>query len=90
LSNDRIKGLSIISILLVVVGLYLMFSSVSFGTSLAESWLSDQGGADTSKYLMVLKIYKNNFVIIGSMLLSASLLIAILTYFSSKVYGKER
>lgn len=82
--KEHIKGLGVISFLLAIVGLVLMFSSVSFGTSLGDSWLSKQedGMADTSQYMLVIETYKNNFVISGSILFAAGLLTAILTYFT--------
>jgi uncharacterized membrane protein YedE/YeeE len=70
LLKEHSKGLSIISSLLVIAGLVLMFSSISFGTSLGDSRLlnQDDGVADTSQYNMIVEIYKNNFVIIGGIL----------------------
>ncbi|UJW56187.1 hypothetical protein HXZ66_01550 [Bacillus sp. A116_S68] len=89
--NKHIKGLSIISSLLAIAGLVLMFSSISFGTALGESWLINQvdGVADTSQYNMIVETYKNNFVITGSVLFSASILTAILTYFTAVLFGKK-
>lgn len=88
--NEHIKGLSIISSLLAIAGLVLMFSSISFGTALGDSWLLNQGGVvDTSQYNMIVETYKNNFVITGSILFSAGLLTAILTYFTSVLLGKK-
>ncbi|MFC3882018.1 hypothetical protein ACFOU2_00135 [Bacillus songklensis] len=89
--NEHIKGLSIISSLLAIAGLVLMFSSISFGTSLGNSWLLNQedGVADTSQYNMIVETYKNNFVIIGSILFGAGLLTAILTYFTSVLFVKK-
>lgn len=80
----HIKGLSVLSGLLVIVGLVLMFASVSFGASLGLSWLVNQedGSADTSQYMMVIETYTNNFVIVGSILFGVGLLTAILAYFS--------
>jgi len=89
--KEHIKGLSIISSLLTIAGLVLMFSSISFGTSLGSSWLLNQedGTANTSEYDMVVETYKNNFVIAGSILFGAGLLTAILTYFTSLLFGKK-
>ncbi len=55
--KESIKVLGIISSLLVIVGLVLMFSSVSFGTFLGDIWLANQveGIADTSQYMIVLE-----------------------------------
>lgn len=85
------KRLSIMSSLLAIAGLILMFSSISFATSLGDSWLLNQkdGVADTSHYSMIVETYKNNFVIIGSILFGAGLLTAILTYFTSLLFVKK-
>lgn len=90
--SGYIKSSSIISILLVIVGLVLMFSSISFGNSLGESWLLEQSEetADLSQYKMIVKTYINNFVIIGSILLSFGLLLAMLTYFAPLFLRKNK
>lgn len=86
--KEDIKGLCVISSLLAIAGLVSMFTSVMFGTSLGDLWLSSQwdGTAETSQYMMVIESYKNNFVIIGSILFGVGLLTAILTYFSFIFY----
>ncbi|PMC33900.1 hypothetical protein CJ195_26140 [Bacillus sp. UMB0899] len=89
--KEHSKALSIISSLLAIAGLVLMFSSISFATALGDSWLLEQadGIADTSQYNMIVNTYKNNFVIIGSILFGAGLLTAIFTYFTSVLFGKK-
>lgn len=82
--DNKIKELSIISSLLAIAGLVLMFSSNYFGTSLGDSWRRDHPGViETEHYYLVVETYKNNFVIIGSILFGAGILTAILTYFIS-------
>lgn len=83
--KEQIKGLSILSAILALGGLVLMFSSISIGTSLGDSWLMSQadGIADTNQYNLIVKTYINNFVIIGSTLFGAGILAAIGTYFTS-------
>ena len=90
--RDHIKALNIISILLITTGFFLILSSASFGLSLGDSWLMKQseGIADTSQYNMIVKAYINNFVIIGSILLSAGLLLAMLTYFAPLFLRKNK
>jgi hypothetical protein len=80
------------SALLAIAGLILMFSSISFAVSLADSWLLDQenGMADTNRYNMMMETYKHNFVIVGSILFGGGLLTAILTYFTSLLFAKEK
>ena len=87
--HAHLKGLGIISVLIAIAGLVLMFSSISFGTSLGGSWLRSQedGVADTSQYNI--GTYKNNFVIIGSMLFGAGLLSTIFTYFTHVLFRKK-
>jgi uncharacterized membrane protein YedE/YeeE len=86
----KIKELSMISSLLAIAGLVLMFSSIYFATSIGDSWLLDQGGiADTGQYNRVVETYKNNFVIIGSILFGTGILTAILTYFLSILFIKN-
>ena len=91
------KGLSIISSLIVIAGVVLMFSSISLGNSLGDSWLNSQEDdiADSNRYNMIVETYKNNFVIIGSILFGAGYyqqyLLTIHMYFSvkrkSKIYS---
>ncbi|MCI2256173.1 hypothetical protein L2D08_17635 [Domibacillus sp. PGB-M46] len=92
--NDHVKALSIISVLSVIAGLVLMFSSISFGTALGESWLqkqlSENMEADTSQYNIIVETYTKNFVIIGSVLFSAGFLMGILTYFTSALFGESK
>jgi nitrate reductase gamma subunit len=86
----KIKELSIISSLLAIAGLVLMFSSLYFATSIGDSWLLDQGGiANTGQYNRVVETYKNNFVIIGSILFGTGILTAIITYFISFLFVKN-
>lgn len=67
-----------------------MFVSISWGTALADSWLSNRMGGmvDTSQYNMVVETYANNFVIIGSILLGVGLISAIFTYYSIVLFRK--
>lgn len=92
MSKDHIKACNIISILSIIAGFILMFSSVSFGTSMGDSWLMKQseGIADTSRYNMIVKTYITNFVIIGSISLSAGLLLTMLTYFTPLFLRKNK
>lgn len=90
MSHEHFKGLNIISSLIIIAGLVLMFLSVSFGTALGDSWLSSQedGIADTNHYLMVIETYKNNFVIIGSILFGVGVLSALSTYYTFILFRK--
>lgn len=68
-TKDKLKGFVILSVLLAVVGLILLFNSVNFGTSLAESWLSAKGGSDTSWFQIRARGNINNFLAAGSIFL---------------------
>jgi nitrate reductase gamma subunit len=82
--DNKIKELCIISSFLAIAGLVLMFTSYYFGTSLGNTWRHNHAGVvDTKLYYRVVDTYKNNFVIIGSILFGAGILTAILTYFIS-------
>ena len=91
MSHEHFKGLSIISSLIVIAGVVLMFSSISLGNSLGDSWLNSQedGIADSNRYNMIVETYKNNFVIIGSILFGAGLLSAIFTYYTYVLFRKD-
>jgi nitrate reductase gamma subunit len=88
--DHKIKELSIISSLLAIAGLVLMFSSNYFATSIGDSWVHDQAGVvEAEQYNRVVDTYKNNFVIIGSILFGTGILTAILTYFISFLFVKN-
>jgi Na+-driven multidrug efflux pump len=91
MSKEQIKGLSIISSILMIMGLILMFFSVSIGTYLGDSWVSSQpDGYDDSRYMVVIENYINNLVIIGSILFGVGLLTAVFTYIKSfTLWNKE-
>ncbi|WP_046173620.1 hypothetical protein [Domibacillus indicus] len=89
--RDHVKALSIVSVLSIIAGLVFMFSSLSLGTALGDSWLDGQisqsAEADTSQYDTRIKMYTNNFVILGTVLLCAGILTVLLTYFASVRFG---
>ncbi|WP_404349119.1 hypothetical protein LG311_01970 [Sutcliffiella horikoshii] len=89
MTYEHIKELKIITAVLIIVGLGLMFLSVTFGTSIGDSWLESVGGmADTSNYERIVDTHINNFVIIGSILFGAGVLTALGTYVLSARYLK--
>ncbi|KYD11265.1 hypothetical protein B5V88_06180 [Heyndrickxia sporothermodurans] len=92
MSKEHIKGLSIISSLLMIMGLFLMFFSVSIGTYLGDSWVSNQPGVydnDDSLYTLIIETYINNLVIVGSILFSVGLLAGVFTYIKSFLSGTK-
>lgn len=89
MTYEHIKQLKVIITLLVVVGLGLMFLSVTFGTAIGDSWLETVGGmADTSNYERRVETHTNNFVIIGSILFGAGVLTALGTFYLSVRFVK--
>ena len=81
MSKDNLMGLILVGSLLGVGGFIMIFFSVTFGTSLAESWLMRQGGADTAYYHIIMKSYINNFLVVGGIFLSIGLLIVVFIYY---------
>ncbi|UFT99573.1 hypothetical protein KO561_00925 [Radiobacillus kanasensis] len=65
--------LTVIGSLLTLLGIIFIFSSVHFGTTLAEVWLSELGGADTMEYQIRMKSYTNNFLVSGGILFGIGL-----------------
>jgi protein-S-isoprenylcysteine O-methyltransferase Ste14 len=78
---EKLKAFAIISVLLVLSGVIMIFNSVNFGTSIADSWLADRGGADTGFYLIVVEGYINNFLVFGGILFCFGLILLPLTYY---------
>ena len=59
----------IISVVLFVVGLILVFGSVSWGSNAANTYLRSQGGSmDTTRFAISLEGYINMYRWIGSIL----------------------
>ncbi|WP_409292711.1 hypothetical protein [Peribacillus sp. SCS-37] len=71
-----------ISVICTGAGLILLFYSVSFGNSLALSWLDEQGGSDPQQYQIVMESYINSFIACGSILFAFGLVLGGLGYFS--------
>ncbi|KIY21040.1 MULTISPECIES: hypothetical protein [Mesobacillus] len=79
--KERLHGFAIIGALFIFAGGILTFKSVSFGTSMAESWLVSQGGADSGHYQIVITSYINTFLVAGGVMLGFGLLLTtLITY----------
>ena len=76
--TDKLKGFISLGILLLILGLFFLFNSVNFGTSLA---IAKQGGADTTLYHIRVKGYINSFLAVGSILFGAGLITAIFSLY---------
>lgn len=60
--RDKIEKISLVSAAIIfIVGLILIFSSVSIGRSIALDVLTKSGGMDTSKYQLVIKSYIESY-----------------------------
>jgi hypothetical protein len=85
MSKDNLIGLIIVGSLLGIGGFVMIFFSVNFGTSLADSWLMRRGGADTGYYHIIVNSYINNFLVAGSILFGFGLLMVALTYYRLQI-----
>lgn len=79
---EKYRKLIIIGSSLGIVGLIFSFFSVSFGTAIADNWLNTKtGGVDTWKYEFIMQSNTNNFLVIGSILVSISLVSIIFSWY---------
>jgi uncharacterized membrane protein YedE/YeeE len=78
---EKLKSLAIISVLLVLSGAIMIFNSVNFGTSRADSWLTDRGGADTGLYHLIINGFINGFLVSGGILFGFGLVFLTLAYY---------
>ena len=73
--KERLQGFVIIGGIFSLLGVILTFFSVSFGTSMADSWLASRGGADTGYYHLMVTSYINSFLVAGGVLLGFGLML---------------
>jgi uncharacterized membrane protein YedE/YeeE len=79
--KENLQGFVIIGALCILAGGILTFNSVSFGISMADSWLADRGGADTGFFQIIVKSYIDSFLVGGGVMLGFGLVLtAITTY----------
>lgn len=78
---EKLKASAIISVLLVLSGAIIIFNSVNFGTSWADSWLADRGGADTGLYHLIINGYINIFLLSGGILFGLGLIFLTIVYY---------
>lgn len=79
-SMEKYKKLIIIGTILGIWGLLLVFFSVSFGTTIAQNWLTKQVATDTWNYELVMQSNINNFLVIGSILFTVGLVSILLSW----------
>ncbi|WP_019244210.1 MULTISPECIES: hypothetical protein [Bacillus] len=75
----QMKALILISIVLVIIGLFLMFSSYSLSSLFIKPENITDSIEATTRYAMVLNTYPKSFFVLGSMVLGSGLLIAVFT-----------
>ena len=65
-----------LSIVMAVVGVYIIIKSPDIGSNALESYVSTAAGGniDTGEYLTRLQIYVKSYIVLGSILLSSGLL----------------
>jgi hypothetical protein len=59
---------TVMSLVLFVAGLFVIFSSVSWGSETANAHLISQGGMDSAQFMIVLQEYITMYRWIGSIL----------------------
>ncbi|MEO4055093.1 hypothetical protein [Solibacillus sp. CAU 1738] len=79
---EKYRKLIIVGSYLGITGLILSFFSVSFGTAIADIWLNTiTGVVDTRKYELIMQSNTNNFLVIGSILVSVSIVSIIFSWY---------
>ena len=79
---EKHKKLFTLGCSLGILGLILSFFSVNFGTAIADIWLNTlTEGVGTWKYEFVMQSNTNNFLVIGSILVSVSLVSIIFSWY---------
>jgi drug/metabolite transporter (DMT)-like permease len=73
--KERLQRFVVIGALLILLGVILAFFSVTFGTSMADSWLASRGEADTGYYHIIVTNYINAFLVAGGVTLGFGLVL---------------
>ncbi len=53
---------------LIVIGLAIVFFSVTLGTDSANAYLAARGGMNTDQFLIILQAYTTSYQVIGALL----------------------
>jgi hypothetical protein len=62
-------SLMIVSLVLFVIGLFVIFSSINWGSEAASAYLRSQGGGmDSTKFMIILQEYINMYRWMGGIL----------------------
>ncbi|RSD28676.1 hypothetical protein [Mesobacillus subterraneus] len=78
MNNEKMKTFTLSGIGVGLVGFIMIFFSTDFGSSFADSWLADRGGADTGFYHIMVETYIHNFQIAGGILFGLGLLVLLM------------
>ncbi|MFD1031637.1 hypothetical protein [Metaplanococcus flavidus] len=82
MNKDYLRFTYAISTASLIIGLVMIFNSVSRGQSLADAEINRQfGSMDTDQYNMVYEAGINQFLVLGGIFAGSGLLIAILVSF---------
>ena len=81
----------ILSIILAIVGVYIIIKSSDIGSNVLEKYVSTTAGGniDTGEYLTRLQIYVKSYIVLGSILLFSGLL-SLSIFTSVQVYKENK
>lgn len=83
MKTEYLQAAYAVSVTSIILGLVLIFSSVSRGQSIASSEIQrNDGMMDTAQYNMIYKAGINQFLVLGGLFAGSGLLIAILVSFA--------
>ncbi|CAG9621288.1 hypothetical protein [Sutcliffiella rhizosphaerae] len=87
MTKEKFGIVVFISVLLGIVGFIIIFFSVNFGTTRAESWLRERGGADTEYFHLMINGYITSFLITGIMLFLLSIVVFTISFIQIHTKG---
>ena len=83
MKSEYLQAAYVVSIISIILGLVLIFSSVSRGQSIASSESQrNDGMMDTAQYNTIYEAGINQFLVLGGLFAGSGLLIAILVSFA--------
>ncbi|WP_422124596.1 hypothetical protein DHX103_07200 [Planococcus sp. X10-3] len=90
MNKDYLRFSYAISAISVIIGLLLIFNSVSRGQALASAEINRQfGSMDTDQYNMVFEAGINQFLVLGGIFAGSGLLIAVLLSYTLLLRSKR-
>lgn len=89
--EKQLYGIGWAAALLMIAGIMLCFSSASLGVMHASSWMDGQiGFTDTSLYPTIVANSMSMFVVLGSILFSTGLFVAVGAYIMHIFFSREK